>query len=1237
MDSDIERKFLEMERKMQFLYAENARLNSLVTTLQGGQTVNNAPVVQVTHERKIESSDFRKSARIEHIKTDKPVEVSFVNWGDDVLMRKERAKQTVERLIRQAEKKWEKEEKKEEKKVIPIKPVEIKPVEVKPVEVKHILVDDEQKKKPKKSKSKAQKKRKNKNKNKKRAQKRRQKKQAQKQTQERSSTQKETKQTDIQRKKYVLRNPVLFDGDEKYDEKEDVKEPKEEPGFTKHYGYNKTHKGPKYILKIPEDFNEQGIEFILDSIQIALDDVKNSYPDFRPMKYICQIRAEIKSNNEEEKVKDRFVRISVGEYEYPKIDKNNARRFIRMQMEKYEQSDKWLEILEIELYLIPSPVGGCYIQEGFSEDFKCVIIDGEIKLKNPKTKNNNCLFYCFKHEFKNMLEPLGLKFGIGYCDTVRAEYGLKKGTKIDIPTAKQIIKDKLNLDVGVINDKKEYFSEGCDVTLMLVNEHYMRVDAVLQKCKRCGDTYWKDHDDFNCMKMMTFEANAADETKRFPIPQRKRPLVWDKITEESNGTLDERYYILHYDIEAYKIDEHGTNQPNCLGFAYYDTNKQPQYEVIIGEDCMDRFASRLRDKDLLHTRFVNAFYGRNYDHLLLIQAERKYASLARINPLKTPSGIIQAGVGLCPKFNPKKGEYPYTSKEIVDISAHLVGTLKSNLEDLKCEVQKGSFDHEKNGPWNTLSDEVKSDLLKYLKADVMGLMELSNRIHQGFMDKFQTSWVHTLSTGQCAYNLWMHSVQEKYIATEKILLPTSDEYDNWIKPSIFGGRCQVHRKYFKSSDIPEMKFEKITDIAYRTDLTPEQLKGIKDYFMDLDVTSLYPKAMTYDLPIGIPFKTNEYHKDKLGIYKVKFTTNKKLVTSPLPRRGENGELFWDLIDGEGTYTNIDIENAMSFGYKFEIISGLVWPERAPVFKDYIEERFTEKDNNPKGTTTYMLAKLMMNSPYGKTLQKPRDEKVFFVNSRSQWDEIFTKYRIDFIDSTFDDDEWIVYCTAKDKSLKEKAINKPAHFGSFILSYSRKIMMDYIRQINPEQKIDEQFAYTDTDSIQCHINQASKIDMSQKGLGFMSNDLGPNARIIEGIWVSPKMYLLRYLTIDKENPDVVLLKEHRVGKGVKKISKNIPISTEYAEKFSKIVKDAGKGVIPLNESDYKTMLSGGKLEVTNKDVFKRFAYNLNNSEKSKGTNYFSVSIRDCKKELNKHPWKGREFDDNLISVPIGYAY
>ena len=89
-------------------------------------------------------------------------------------------------------------------------------------------------------------------------------------------------------------------------------------------------------------------------------------------------------------------------------------------------------------------------------------------------------------------------------------------------------------------------------------------------------------------------------------------------------------------------------------------------------------------------------------------------------------------------------------------------------------------------------------------------------------------------------------------------------------------------------------------------------------------------------------------------------------------------------------------------------------------------------------------------------------------------------------------------------------------GSFILGYSRRIILGYLQKTNPyfnSTKIDKQLEnspyYTDTDSIQIHQRQLKDVPLN-KEIGWISDDLGENCKILYGGWVALKLYFLEYV-------------------------------------------------------------------------------------------------------------------------------
>jgi hypothetical protein len=132
-------------------------------------------------------------------------------------------------------------------------------------------------------------------------------------------------------------------------------------------------------------------------------------------------------------------------------------------------------------------------------------------------------------------------------------------------------------------------------------------------------------------------------------------------------------------------------------------------------------------------------------------------------------------------------------------------------------------------------------------------------------------------------------------------------------------------------------------------------------------------------------------------------------------------------------------------------------------------------------------------------------------------EEFIKYHIKYGGITMktlsDGSFYLIY---QDEDKLASKITKPCYLGSFILGYSRKMMLDYLQKSNPffnSTNVEEHLAnapyYTDTDSIQIHQRNLNGISLNNE-IGGISDDLGENCKILDGVWIAPKWYFLEYV-------------------------------------------------------------------------------------------------------------------------------
>ena len=152
-------------------------------------------------------------------------------------------------------------------------------------------------------------------------------------------------------------------------------------------------------------------------------------------------------------------------------------------------------------------------------------------------------------------------------------------------------------------------------------------------------------------------------------------------------------------------------------------------------------------------------------------------------------------------------------------------------------------------------------------------------------------------------------------------------------------------------------------------------KSIKAFFTKLfiyDVNSLYPFVMsTFDMPIGKPtaFKGDitKIEHNAFGYFFCKITSPDYLEHPILQRRIKTSEGL-RTIAGLGSWTgwifSTEMFNAMKYGYQFEILEGYEF-KRGNVFKEYVEKMYNLRLQYEKGTPMNLIAKLLMNSIYGK--------------------------------------------------------------------------------------------------------------------------------------------------------------------------------------------------------------------------------------------------------------------------------
>ena len=368
---------------------------------------------------------------------------------------------------------------------------------------------------------------------------------------------------------------------------------------------------------------------------------------------------------------------------------------------------------------------------------------------------------------------------------------------------------------------------------------------------------------------------------------------------------------------------------------------------------------------------------------------------------------------------------------------------------------------------NALLNRTEPGLLEYALLDVDVL--------QAGLDKF---WelqggkkAGKLTAASLAYSEWIEVIKEHgyHTADGKFHEGMIETEDGKEKLSIV-----------MDNDMPEF-VHRTTNYTYRgavcypnPDYTNKKLKGT---FVYIDANSLYPSSMlprvkgrnkynqmdlTHYYPVGVPRKldampSEEIMNDRRYVSFLKLRIKAKIKSDaviPFVSLGRQGRVgmrfskayrtndFLREIDETFWVTSIDYRSIQNY-YEIEeqeFIEGIIYTPKntsCDIFNEYISKwrAIKEKATREKNTGLKKLAKIMLNSLYGKFAQSIDNVETFF--------EFGDKGSLTVSEGAFDGTT----------SLKNMGI------AAMITSYAREILLDVANLLSPGE-----FLYCDTDSI-----------------------------------------------------------------------------------------------------------------------------------------------------------------------------
>ena len=159
-----------------------------------------------------------------------------------------------------------------------------------------------------------------------------------------------------------------------------------------------------------------------------------------------------------------------------------------------------------------------------------------------------------------------------------------------------------------------------------------------------------------------------------------------------------------------------------------------------------------------------------------------------------------------------------------------------------------------------------------------------------------------------------------------------------------------------------------------------------------------------DLPVGNPkyFEGDIYLMDNkpFGFFEVEVEAPNNLEHPILLFRSKNNNFknrtIAPLGKWKGVYFSEEIENAKKYGYKFKVLRGYTF-DRKIIFSDYVNKFFSLKSNSDKNDPMFTIAKLFLNSLYGKFGMSPYKEKHAIIDNNELYkyvDEFVVKSTLD---------------------------------------------------------------------------------------------------------------------------------------------------------------------------------------------------------------------------------------------------
>src|ERR1700694_1370780 len=197
------------------------------------------------------------------------------------------------------------------------------------------------------------------------------------------------------------------------------------------------------------------------------------------------------------------------------------------------------------------------------------------------------------------------------------------------------------------------------------------------------------------------------------------------------------------------------------------------------------------------------------------------------------------------------------------------------------------------------------------------------------------------------------------------------------------------------------------------------------------------------------------------------------------------------------YFSEELKKAKSIGYKIKVLSGYLF-EKEYIFKNYVSSLYTLKTESDRSSPMYTVAKLLLNSLYGRFGMAPVVENHMIIDDEDL-DKFSLKFDITDVKDFENGKNLISYFEKestkfKDSDAREDRLNINVAIASAITAYARTYMYDF------KTLAGYKLFYSDTDSIDLDKALPDKF-LSEKKLGLFKIE----KHFKRVVYLGPKIY------------------------------------------------------------------------------------------------------------------------------------